>query len=331
MWDAVLEALIDSLKALPILFIVYFLIELLEHKGEVKFEKMIASSKKTGPLWGAGIGCIPQCGFSAVMADLFSRKIITIGTLFAVFIATSDEAFAILISNPGNYKSVLALLGCKFVLAVIFGYAIDLIFRKQTLKTNEIEHTRHFQHEHTHKHTEHEEKNEINCETCEIEEQSCTTCAHNNLHHKHEFENEKTSKGKVFWHIVLQSLKHTAEIFAWILIANLLINIIIQLAGGEDALSTLIGTKTWYQPFICSLLGLIPNCAGSVALVELYTSGLVSFASCLGGLCTGAGIGLLILFKNNKNIKQNLLILATLYFIGVVVGLIFNLFMPFSL
>lgn len=328
MWEAILETLIDSLKTLPILLLVYILIEFMEHKGSVKFEKMIASSKKYGPLWGAGLGCVPQCGFSAVMADLFSRKMITIGTLFAVFIATSDEAFAILLSSPGNIWSLLALIGCKLVLAIAIGYLLDLIFRKENknLVADNLSHTSHHDHEHTHEH-EHDQKV---CETCNVEEKSCDDCGHNHLHHHHELEKSK-SKSKVFWHICLQGLIHSLQIFAIILVANLVITIILQLAGGEEVLASLLGTNKWYSPLICALIGLIPNCAGSCVLADLYVNGMLSFASCLGGLCTGAGVGLLILFKNKKNWKQNLFIMFMLYLIGAIVGLVFNLFMPFHI
>ena len=341
MWDAILEALIDSLKALPILLLVYILIEFMEHRGEVKFEKIIASSKKTGPLWGAGLGVIPQCGFSAVMADLFSRKMLTIGTLFSVFVATSDEAIATLISNTENFsqsiKSIGILIGFKLVLAIILGYALDLIFKNQQLKVNKLEHSSHFKHEHTHKHSEEQIQKEIEgakieaCETCEVESKECDTCMHDHLHHSHELEEEtKQNKGKVFWHIILQGLKHTAEIFIYILVANILIAIIIQLAGGEEALKSIISANAWYLPIVCALIGLIPNCAGSVVLVELYTSGIISFSACLGGLCASAGVGLLVLYKNNKNIKQNLLITLGLFLFGAAIGLIFNIFMPVS-
>ena len=332
MWDAILETLVDSLKALPILLVVYILIEFLEHKGSVKFEKMLASSRKFGPLWGAGLGCIPQCGFSAVMADLFSRKMITIGTLFAVFIATSDEAFAILLSSPNHIGSLLALIGCKLVLAIFFGYLLDLIFRKDkaNLKVANLSHIIHFEHEHSHSHSENEQAKEI-CEKCDTEEKSCDTCEHNHLHHHHELEEKAESKQKVFWHIVLEGLLHSLKIFAIILVANVLITVVLQLAGGEEVLQKILGSNKWYSPFICALIGLIPNCAGSCVLADLYINGMLSFASCLGGLCTGAGVGMLILFKNKKNLKQNLFIMLLLYLIGVLVGLTFNLFMPYSI
>ena len=352
MWDVVLEALLDSLKALPILLIVYILIEFMEHKGEVRFEKIVASSKKYGPLWGAGLGAIPQCGFSAVMADLFSRKMITIGTLFSVFVATSDEAIATLLADPtmfgANIKSLLVLIACKLLLAIMIGYGLDLIFKNQKLKTNNLEHSTHFEHEHTHVHQKGEEKpasknlanknsvivenveeSKSACEICDEEEKYCDTCAHDRLHHHHEFENESPqTKSKVFWHIVLQGVKHTLEIFLYILLANLVISVLIELAGGEDAIKSIVSASAWYLPILCSLIGLIPNCAGSVVLVELYTSGIISFSACLGGLCSAAGVGLLILYKNNKNTKSNMLITVGLFLIGAIVGMLFNLFMP---
>lgn len=322
MGEVLLEAILDSLKVLPVLLIIYILIEFMEHKGEVKFEKAVSSSKKLGPLWGAGLGCIPQCGFAAVMSDLFSKKMITIGTLFAVFVATSDEAFAILISEPNHILSVLVLLGFKLVLAIVIGFAMDLVFKKQKRVEANFKHGEH-NHEYSHKH----EKKEVSLPITA----DCADCDHNSLHHKHELENEKEqSKAKVFWHIVLQGVWHTLEIFLWILLANVVISLAFYFAGGEDVIRQIMGTNAWYQPFVCALIGLIPNCAGSVMLVELYVSGIISFASCLGGLCASAGIGLIILFKNNKNIKQNLLIVLGLYVIGVVVGLLFNLFLPFS-
>ena len=335
MWDTILDALLDSLKALPILLIVYTLIEFMEHKGEVKFEKYVASSKKYGPLWGAGLGVIPQCGFSAVMADLFSRKMLTIGTLFAVFVATSDEAFATLLSSPENItqnlKSLAVLIGFKLALAITFGFVLDLIFKNQKLKVDNLEHSHHYKHEHTHEHTKQQIDNvkKVDCETCNIESKECDTCHHDMLHHSHEMEEEtQQTKGKVFWHIILQGLKHTAEIFAYILIANIVISLIIYFVGGEEVLINAINPSSWYLPIVCALVGLIPNCAGSVVLVELYTSGIISFSACLGGLCASAGIGLLILYKNNKNIKQNLLITLGLFVFGATIGMLFNLFLP---
>ena len=373
MWEAIWESVTESLTTLPIWLVVYVLIEFVEHKSEIKFEKTVASSKKYGPLWGAGLGCVPQCGFSALMADLFSKKMITIGTLFAVFVATSDEAIALFLSNTEKnfLPSILLLLATKLVLAIIIGYILDLIFNKQTKKIDTFKHQEHHHSlKDVHKENLQDSKQKdltnlqnttqnasVQTATCvgdakvcttdektctneqtyenaieseQTDEKNCDDCSHNHLHHKHELEHE-TKKSKIFWSIFKQGLWHTLEIFVWILITNIVLTVILQLAGGEETLMSVMGTHSWYQPFVCTLIGLIPNCAGSVALVSLYMDGIISFASCLGGLCASAGIGLVILFKNNKNIKQNLLIVLGLYLIGVIVGLLFNLFLPFAI
>ena len=210
-----------------------------------------------------------------------------------------------------------------------------MIFKNQNLKVNTLEHSKHFEHEHTHSHTkeqiakEVECAKEVACKTCETEEENCDSCVHDHLHHSHELEDEtKQNKNKVFWHIVWQGVKHTLEIFTYILIATIVIALIIYFVGGEEALMSIVSPNAWYVPIVCALIGLIPNCAGSVALVELYTSGIISFSACLGGLCAGAGVGLLILYKNNRSIKTNLFITFGLFLFGATVGLLFNLFMP---
>lgn len=283
MWEAVLEALIDSLKMAPILLLVYLLMEFLEHKKKVNFENVLVKSKSTGPLWGAALGSLPQCAFSVVMSDLFAKRMITIGTLFAVFLATSDEAIPILISQPEQYKTLGILLLIKFVLAVIIGFSIDLIVGKQSVKVKELE-------DHNH-------------------DEICTDkhcCADN---------------------ILVSALKHTAEIFAYVLIANILLNVVVFYVG-EETLASLFATGTIFQPFIASLIGLIPNCVASVLLIELYLSGAITFASVVAGLCTGAGVGMIVLFKKNKNLKQNLLIILFLFLIGALVGMVLGLILP---
>ena len=383
MWEVILEALKESAISLPFLLIIYFLMELLEHKKEVQFEKFVAKSKKTGPLWGAVIGCIPQCAFSAVMADLFSKRMITLGTLLAVFIATSDEAVVVLVSTPNKFLNVLALVGIKILIAIIVGFLVDLVVKNQVIKDDNIHHNDHYHHEHTHSHPKqvkseenhcdaevcekqnssdkmfnenHKTEDETicqqkngqdnnvekqvelssqkmenvcpcgdcaSCERCDKESKDCLECEHNKLHHKHELEENHNSKKEVL-EIFLEALKHTAIIFAWILGANLVIGILVELIGLEN-LQHIMLSGTVFEPVILTLFGLIPNCGASVAIVNLYLNGVVGFGSCVGALCTGAGIGTIILFKNNKNIKQNLLILLFLYVIGVLSGLIINL------
>ncbi len=277
MWDAILEALIDSLKTAPILFLLYLIIEIWEHSRKADFENFMMRSKKFGPLWGALLGIVPQCAFSVTMADLFSRKMITMGTLVAIFLSTIDEAIPIMLSYPEHFLKMLLLIGINVVVAICIGFLVDFIFKKQNAVFN--------------------------------------TNTEKEVHSENE-------------NVFLSALKHTLEIFAYILIASIVINLLVFFIG-EQNISVIFGAGTLWQPFVASLIGLIPNCSASVLLIELYLeSGLISFGSLVAGLCTGAGIGLLILFKANKNLKQNLLIILILYLTGSILGFLLNLFLP---
>lgn len=304
------EAVIDCLKILPILFLVYLLIEYLTHRKKEKFYNLFKKNNKAGPLFGAVLGSIPQCGFSTIMADMFNHKLIGIGTLIAAFIATSDEALPILLGYPDKYVTILLLLGFKFVFAILFGYLFFGIYslyskikhKKQNLALvgaekddeNYLEHhdcvidEQHI-HEHEHKHGENE---------------PCSCCSEN---------------------IFVSALKHSLKIILYILIANFIINFIFVLVG-EDVLINALQTSWILQIVLAPLIGLIPNCVSSVVLVELYLSGGLIFPALIGGLSAGSGVGLIILFKNHKNIKENLFILLSLYVIGVLVGLFLSIF-----
>lgn len=300
MIEVMKEALLDSFKALPILLLVYLLIEFLEHKNSVKFEHMVSKNKKAEPLVGSFLGVIPQCGFSSIMADLYSRRIITIGTLFAVFIATSDEAFAILITQPNRLQNILILIGVKLICAIAIGYLIDLVFSKKHIEKNEIDH-----HEHEHHKEEHD----------------CGDCSHNELHHKHELVSDKDSSDG----ILKEALHHTIEIFVIILISNIILGTLVHLVGMNN-IKDFITNHAYLQYILSPLIGLIPSCAGSVILVELYTSSIITFAATLGGLIAGSGVGIIVLYKRNKNIKENVIITISLYLIGLILGLFLTIF-----
>ena len=313
MLDVILDAVIDTLKIIPVLLLVYLLIEFLTHHKEEPFSFIHRKGKKFGALIGASLGTIPQCGFSSAMADLYSSKKITIGTLFAVFIATSDEAVPILIANPYAWKEMLILLATKFAFAVIFGYLIDYVicsnkfhifkkrFDKANIKNSEQNHECHHEHDECCHH------NEENCEHGHAEGE----CGH---HH--------CCANNIF----IEAIIHTLKISAYILIINLIFGIIIYYVQLETFISA-ISINKFLQPLVTSLIGLIPNCAGSVLLVELYLEGGLTLASTIGGLSAGSGIGIMILFRKNKNIKQNVLILISLYLIGTLIGYILTPFL----
>ena len=278
MQDALIEGLIDSLKLLPYLFITFLFLEIIEHKLSNKNEKLLRTNKKIGPVAGGLLGGLPQCGFSAMASNLFSSRVITTGTLIAIFLSTSDEMLPIMLSEQVNILVLLRIVGFKVLIGITVGYIIDLIFRK-----NE------------------EEKKEHIHELCE----------HENCHCEEEG-------------VILSSVKHTLKIGLFILIANLSINLIIYYIG-EDNLKNLLLDKNIFTYFIASLIGLIPNCAASVIITELYLSGLITVGNLMAGLLTGSGLGLLLLFKTNKDLKENIKILSIIYVVGVLVGIIVDL------
>jgi len=288
------DATLDTLKIIPILYLIYLLVSYFEHNSH-RYVNFFKSAKKFGPVVGGLVGTIPQCGFSVAMADLYNKKSITLGTLIAVFIATSDEAIPIMFSNYDYILPMLAMIAIKLVYAIICGYVIDLILnllnRKRENKMELLTQT----HEHT---------------ACE--------CGHED--HEHEHTNHCCADN-----IFLDALKHTLKITLFLYIINLLFTGIIVLS--EFDLTSLNTINPYAQPLLTSLIGLIPNCAASVLLVELYMAGGITFGALLAGLCTGAGIGLLMLFKSNKKAwLKNLLILLLVYLLGVILGMLLNLF-----
>ncbi len=299
MLDVILDALLDTLKVVPILLFVYLLIAFITHHKEEPFSFITGKKKWFGPLFGSLLGSIPQCGFSAAMADLYTQKKITLGTLFAVFIATSDEAIPLLIANPSAYKEMFILIGFKLLFALFFGYLIDIFFNKKFYENMKER----FEHKHEHSHNEHCH-HDHNLENC------------NHEHHERHCTHDHCCADNIF----MDAIIHTLKISAFILLFNLIFGIIIYFVSMERFLS-IININPYLQTLITPIIGLIPNCAGSIFLVEVFLEGGISLASTIGGLSAGSGIGILILFRKSKNIKQNILILISLYVIGVLIGL----------
>lgn len=277
MKEILLDTIIDVLKLLPFLFIAFLLIEILEHKLTSKNKNIIVKSKKLGPIIGALLGVIPQCGFSVMGTNLYITRIISLGTLFSIYLSTSDEMLPILISEKADIKIILQILLIKILFGMIYGILIDLIIRKKKIK-----------------------QYKANYEICDKEHCHC-------------------EKG-----ILKSSIKHTLNITIFLFLTTLIINIIFNYVG-QDYLSKILLKETILGPFITSLIGLIPNCGASIVLTELYLNNAISLASLIAGLLTGSGTALIVLFKENKNMKENILILGLLYIIGVISGLILEL------
>ena len=278
MLDCIIEGLIDTLKLIPYLFITFIILEFIEHKLSKKNEIILVKNKKYGPILGAILGALPQCGFSTMAANLFSNRVITMGTIIAVFLSTSDEMLPIMLSENVELITLIKIITFKVIVGLTTGIIVDMIYKKQQEKL----------HEHIH-------------DMCEHEHCSCK------------------EEG-----LLVSSIKHTLKIALFILIANILINIIIFYIG-EDNLSNILLHKNIFTYFIASLIGLIPNCASSVIITELYLSKLITIGHLLAGLLPGSGLGILLLFKTNKNIKENILILSIIYFVGVFLGIIVDI------
>lgn len=228
-------------------------------------------------------GVVPQCGFSASATNLYSSRLISIGTLIAVYLSTSDEMIPIFISEAMPVSIMGKILLIKLVLGVFWGFVVDFIFRKFINKNNNIE----------------DQNEDVDIEMCEDEHCHC-----------HE-------QG-----ILKASLVHTLNITVYIFIITLIINAIVG-AIGESTIEAFIENNVFLGPIISSLIGLIPNCAASVIITNLYIENVINMASLISGLLTGAGVGLLVLFKTNKkHWKENLSIVGLMYFIGVVSGLV---------
>ena len=278
MKDCIIDGLMDTLKLLPYLLITFLFLEFIEHKLSKKNEKALTKNKKYGPILGGLLGALPQCGFSSMASELFSGRVITMGTLIAVFLSTSDEMLPIMISEKVDPMLIVKIIGFKVIIGIAIGFIIDIIYKKKTTSKNEIHHM--------------------------CEDEHCH-CDHDN--------------------IFISSIKHTLKIGLFILIANLVIGLIIFKVG-EDNLSDFLVHGNIIGYFISSLIGLIPNCAGSVIITEVYLKDLISFGTMMSGLLTGSGLGILLLFRTNKNMKENLSILSIIYFVGVILGIIIDLF-----
>ncbi len=276
------HSLIDSIKIIPFIFLVYLLIEYLEHKNNTFLTHKLMKSKGFGAVYGALLGSVPQCGFSVIAADLFSKGAISAGTLIAIFVATSDEAVPIILSYPHKAHFVVYVILIKIIIAIICGLLVDLIY-KRWIKGEEC----HKEDDHHHFHG--------NCESCEDG-------------------------------IFKSALWHTIKIFIFVFVANIVLTFAIE-GIGEEALSRYLLKGTAFQPFIAAAIGLIPNCAASVILTQGFLSGVVSFGSLIAGLCSGAGVGILLLLRRNKNIKESISVIGILYLIGVLSGIILQTLM----
>lgn len=274
-----LHTIEDSVKLLPFLFLTYLLMELLEHTTGGKVQNKIKNAGKVGPLWGGLLGIMPQCGFSAAASSLYAGRVITVGTLLAVFLSTSDEMLPIFISEAVAPATIVKILAAKVCIAIISGFLAELVY-VNVFKKKEKDMDIHV--------------------VCEEEHCSCEDG------------------------VLKSALKHTLKIFVYILLITFILTLVIEMIG-EDHLAVVFQNIPVVGEMIAALVGLIPNCASSVVITELYLSGIIGAGAMMSGLLVNAGVGLLVLFRLNRNWKQNAGIIAALYGFGVVWGVIIEL------
>lgn len=277
MLQVIQETLTDTLKLIPFLFLTYLAMEYLEHRTGQKAQKLIRKAGRSGPVLGGLLGIVPQCGFSAAASNLYAGRVISLGTLIAIYLSTSDEMLPILISEQASVELILRILLAKAGIGIAAGLAVDFVMRRRTSE------------EYHHIHN-----------ICEQERCHC-------------------EKG-----VFRSALSHTGQITLFILLVTFVLNLILHFVG-EDALENLILNRPLLGPVLAGMVGLIPNCAGSVAITQLYLKGAMSLGAAMAGLLTGSGVGLLVLFRVNHNKKENLKILGLLYVIGVLAGFVVGL------
>lgn len=281
--DWAVDAICDSFAVLPFLFVIFLLVEFFEFYFSDKVNKFMKTAKRTGPLIGSTAAIIPQCGFSVIASTLYVRRFITKGTLIAIYLATSDEAIPVLLSNPSVYHYVFPVILTKLLIAIPAGYLVDFIFKQNDLVEEENS-------------DEHIEDVETGC------------CKHELLtHHRRE--------------LLIHPIKHTLHTFVFILLITLVLNYFISVDFISSFYSSNMTAYKIVQPVITAIIGLIPNCAVSIAITLMLIKGTISFGAAMAGLMSNAGLGFLVLLRINK-FKDTFKLISTLLIISVVCGII---------
>lgn len=282
--DVLKDAGIDTLKLIPFLFLTYLLMEYLEHRTSDKIKRAIKNAGRPGPLIGGLLGAVPQCGFSAAASSLYAGKIITLGTLIAIYLSTSDEMLPILISAGLKPVRIVGIILTKVVYGVIVGFVIDLIFREKATRI----------------HPESRPDEPVFHDLCVQEKCGC-------------------DEG-----VLVPAIKHTLQITLFVLVINIILNAAIGLVP-EEALKSYVLNNGFLAPVIGGLIGLIPNCAASVALTQMATRGMITLGGMMAGLFAGAGVGWMVLLRAGRDKKETLKVIVILYVTGVLGGYVCEL------
>lgn len=280
------DALIDSIKLIPFLFFIFVLIEIFENYFSKKITVLLKYSQKIGPILGALFAIVPQCGFSIVATLLYIKKFISTGTLIAVYIATSDEAIPILLAEPDKISIIVKIIAIKLILAIVTGYIIDFLLKSKIKIPVQDNNSDDISHE--------------------------KGCCNHNIS-----ENKITA-------ILYHPIKHTFFIFLFIFAVCIGLNYFF-IKVPEEVIEKIMLQNSILQPIVAGIFGLIPNCAVSVLITLMFLKGVLSLGSTVSGLSSGAGLGLLVLLRKNKNHKNTALIISILLFVSIFAGIILQI------
>ena len=363
--DCLIDAALDTLRLVPFLLVTYFALVALEYKAGAKTREVVARAGASGPAIGAMLGAVPQCGFSAAAAMLYAGRVITLGTLFAVFLSTSDEMLPLMIAQQADPGLMVQLVLLKVALGMVTGFLVDLAIRVLGIKVQGMgaefvgsDEPEIFQLDSGSiiaiypdgSATLDGDPFDLEALLAQANEEEGLSLEEIEEGAKGQLEGETNggapsaqpapSPAPVFvgscgpgcacgadmgWPgVVRETLVRSAEVTFFVFLVTLVLNLILGLAG-EDALAGAISAVPGLSIFVSALVGLIPNCAASVAITQLYLAGVLSMGATMAGLLVSAGIGLLVLFSANRSTKQNLAILGVLYVIGVAWGFVIDL------
>lgn len=297
--DALLEGCKDTLEIVPFLLVTYLAMEALEHVAAQRTQAAVARAGKAGPILGALLGAIPQCGFSAMGATLFSARVVSMGTLFAVILSTSDEMLPVFLAGGAAPAQIAAVVGAKVFVGMVVGLTVDAVMRL-TARDGDG-------HAHIH-------------ELCEFDHCHCDDCNAADASAA-----DKNSRQSIWLSIGRSALRHTVQVALFVLVITLALEVAVDLMG-EGAPASIAGNHPLQATLVCALVGLIPNCGASVALSELYIEGTIGFGPAFAGLLVSGGVGLLVLYRTNHHLKQNIAITCALWVVGVVCGLVAGVF-----
>lgn len=367
------HSILDILYLIPFLFVTYLLMEWLEHKTGGRTQEAIRRAGAAGPFVGALLGAVPQCGFSAAAAALYAGRVVTLGTLFAVFLSTSDEMLPIFIAEQVPAVTIAKILGAKIVIGMVMGFIVDAALRiarrdKQPLRIHELCeqdkcachgdcatceanpelvyahfedavhhdhceehvcghdhdhcHERGHDHDHGHDHAHGTgRKVEEGLSLSETSSEPCHefACAESScMGHDHDHSHDAGWKG-----IAKSALKHTVQVTLFIFVITVALNAVLEVVG-EDTLARFLGANEALSVLASAVVGLIPNCAASVVIAQLYLEGVLGAGALMAGLLVSAGVGLMVLVRANRRPRENAAIIVAMVAMGVFWGLVVN-------